>query len=146
MATITQPLHCDLQPHVAKHPLNPRAQTHPKQLEASLQRGKKNIKTIVAATVDEVPFIADSSHSTRKSTMLRSAASAPTSLMQHSCCHPTAICNPRFKRPQQDPKKHQNERPATAVNTGCPSSPTAATSTEKHTVSRSGLLPSTSPM
>ena len=53
-----------------------------------------------------------------------------TSLMQHSCCHPTAICNPRFKRPQQDPKKHQNERPATAVNTGCPSSPTAATSTE----------------
>jgi len=112
MATITQPLHCDLQPHVAKHPLNPRAQTHPKQLEASLQRGKKNIKTIVAATVDEVPFIADSSHSTRKSTMLRSAASAPT---QVSCsiraATPLRSATPDSKDPSRTRKNIKTNGP-----------------------------------
>ena len=43
-ATLTQPLQCDLQAQIPKHPITTHTQAHPKQLEATVTRRQK--KTI----------------------------------------------------------------------------------------------------
>ena len=57
---VMQPLHCDLQPQIPKHPITTHTQAHPKQLEATvtLRQEKRQTDRSRNRRTDEVPFIA----------------------------------------------------------------------------------------
>ena len=84
MTAIMQPLQCDLQPQIPKHPITTHAQAHPKQSHC-YSAGKKG-RTL------EVRFIADCSHFTRKNTRFHAPASSPT----QSRCDILAAITMRF--------------------------------------------------
>ena len=53
-----QPLHCDLQPQIPKHPITTHTQAHPKQLEATVTlRQEKKGKPTAAATAAQMRYL-----------------------------------------------------------------------------------------
>ena len=57
-ATLTQPLQCDLQAQIPKHPITTHTQAHPKQLEATVTlRQKKNDKPTAAAPAAQTRYL-----------------------------------------------------------------------------------------
>ena len=55
---IMQPLHCDLQPQIPKHPITTHTQAHPKQLEATVtMRQEKKGKPTAAATAAQTRYL-----------------------------------------------------------------------------------------
>ena len=84
-ATLTQPLQCDLQPEIPKHPITTHTQPHPKQLAATVTMRQKKRQTDRSRTrrTHEVPFIVACSHFLRKNTRFRAPASSP----KHSPCN-----------------------------------------------------------
>ena len=79
VTTIMWTFRCDLQPQIPKHPILTYAQTHLKQLEATVTVRQKKRQTDRSRTrrTHEVPFIADRSHFTWKNTRFRAPASSP---------------------------------------------------------------------
>ena len=60
-ATLTQPLQCDLQAQIPKHPITTHTQPHPKQLEATVTlRQKKNDQPTPAATAAQTRYLSSS--------------------------------------------------------------------------------------
>ena len=60
-ATLTQPLQCDLQAQIPKHPITTHTQAHPKQLEATVTlRQKKNDKPTAAAPAAQTRYLSSS--------------------------------------------------------------------------------------
>ena len=167
-ATLTQPLQCDLQAQIPKHPITTHTQAHPKQLEATVTlRQKKNDKPTAAAPAAqtrEVPFIVACSHFTRKNTRFRAPASSPKqspcNIMQpfqcdlqaqipkhpittHTQAHPKqleATVTLRQKKTINRPQPHPPHRRGTFHRRLQP------LYTEKHKVSCSGFLPKTEPL
>ena len=85
-ATLRQPLQCDLQPEIPKHPITTHTQPHPKQLAATVtmrQKKKRQTDRSRNRRTHEVPFIVACSHFTRKNTRFRAPASSP----KHSPCN-----------------------------------------------------------
>ena len=84
-ATLRQPLQCDLQPEIPKHPITTHTQPHPKQLAATVTMRQKKRQTDRSRNrrTHEVPFIVACSHFTRKNTRFRAPASSP----KHSPCN-----------------------------------------------------------
>ena len=86
-----QPLHCDLQPQIPKHPITTHTQAHPKQLEATVTMRQKKRQTDRSRNrrTDEVPFIAGCNHFTRKNARFRAPAfsrkQSPCNIMQPLC-------------------------------------------------------------
>ena len=74
---IMQPLHCDLQPQIPKHPITTHARTIAQCRTPC--RNQSHVKaTPAATTLDKLPFIAGCSHFTQKNTRFRAPASFPT--------------------------------------------------------------------
>ena len=60
-ATFMQPLQCDLQPEMPKHPMTTHTQAHPKQLQATVTlRQKKNDQPTPAAPVAHTRYLSSS--------------------------------------------------------------------------------------
>ena len=93
MATIIQPLHCDLQREIQQAHRTTHTWT---STNCGTQRRKrlrsKRSKPQPLHTC-EVLFIAGCSHCTRKNARFRAPASSPTKPMQHSCSHHNAFCS-----------------------------------------------------
>ena len=91
-ATLRQPIQCDLQPEIPKHPITTHTQPHPKQLAATVtMRPKKKRQTDRSRNrrTHEVPVIVPCSHFTRKNT-------APASSPKQSSCNIHAAITMRF--------------------------------------------------
>ena len=88
---IMQPLHCDLQPQIPKHPITTHTQAHPKQLEATvtMRQEKRQTDRSCNRRTDEVPFITGCNHFTRKNARFRAPAfsrkQSPCNIMQPLC-------------------------------------------------------------
>ena len=110
---IMQPLHCDLQPQIPKHPITTHAQAHPKQLEATvtMRQEKRQTDRSRNRRTDEVPFIAGCSHFTRKNVRFRASASSrkqsPCNIMQplHCDLQPQIPKHPITTHTQAHPKQ-----------------------------------------
>ena len=92
IATIIQPLHCDLQPAVqeAHRTTHTWATTRCRTPRGNQKKSKRSQPH--PPHTHEVPVITACSHFTRKSTRFRAPASSPTP-MQHPCSHYNAFCS-----------------------------------------------------
>ena len=97
---IMQPLHCELQPQIPKHPITTHAQAHPKQLEATvtLRQGKKG-KPTAAATAAQTRYLSSPAAATLHGKTQGFVLRLPPENRAHatSCSLYTAICNHRFQ-------------------------------------------------
>ena len=98
---IMQPLQCDLQPQIPKHPITTHAQAHPKQLEATVtMRQKKKANR----PQPQPPHRRGTFHRrlqplyTEKHKVSCSGFLPKTEPLQHSCSHSNAICNHSFNK------------------------------------------------
>ena len=160
-----QPLHCDLQPQIPKHPITTHTQAHPKQLEATVTMRQEKRQTDCSRNrrTDEVPFIAGCNHFTRKNARFRAPAfsrkQSPCNIMQPLQCdlkaqipkHPITTRHKHtqssLKPPLQCGKKKANRpQPQPPHRRGTFHRRLQPLYTEKHKVSCSGFLPKTEPM
>ena len=119
-ATLTQPLQCDLQAQIPKHPITTHTQAHPKQLEATVTlRQKKNDKPTAVAPAAQTRYLSSpaAAHFTRKKHKVSCSGFLPkTEPLQHHAAIPmrsasTVACshftrkNTRFRAPASSPKQ-----------------------------------------
>ena len=97
---IMQPLQCDLQPQIPKHPITTHAQAHPKQLEATVTMRQKKGKPTAAATAAQTRYLSSPAAATLhgKHKVSCSGFLPKTEPLQHSCSHSNAICNHSFNK------------------------------------------------
>ena len=99
-ATLTQPLQCDLQAQIPKHPITTHTQAHPKQLEATVTlRQKKNDKPTAAAPAAQTRYLSSSPAATLHGKTQGFVLRLPPQnrALATSCSHSNAICKHRFQ-------------------------------------------------
>ena len=97
---IMQPLQCDLQPQIPKHPITTHAQAHPKQLEATVtMRQKKKGKPTAAATAAQTRYLSSPAAATLHGKTQGFVLRLPPENRAHatSCSHSNAICKHSFE-------------------------------------------------
>ena len=99
-ATLTQPVQCDLQAQIPKHPITTHTQAHPKQLEATVTlRQKKTDKPTAAAPAAQTRYLSSSPAATMHGKTQGFVLRLPPQnrALATSCSHSKAICKHRFQ-------------------------------------------------